>query len=82
MANIPQLGAPGGDDDSQEIEDSLDMPLPDAQRWRVERAIGFLSAPDRERIIERLGYTDAEIAAYFKARGEASLPCLQPRGDR
>lgn len=46
---------------------------------QIERAIGFLSAPDRERIIERLGYTDAEIAAYFSARGEAALPCLQPR---
>lgn len=45
----------------------------------VEAAIGFLSAPERERVLERLGYTDAEIAAYFRARGEAALPCLQPR---
>lgn len=48
-------------------------------RLQVESAIGFLSAPDRERILERIGYTDAEIAAYFRARGEAALPCLQPR---
>jgi hypothetical protein len=47
---------------------------------QIESAIGFLSAPDRERIIERLGYTDAEIASYFRTRNEASLPCLQPRG--
>jgi len=50
-------------------------------RELLEQAIGFLSAPDRERILERAGYSGAEIAAYFRSRGEGSLPCLQPRGE-
>ncbi len=37
-------------------------------RQAVEDAVGFLSRPDREHLLERLGYTDAELEAYHAKR--------------
>ena len=44
------------------------LPHATVTRSAVEDALGFLSRPDREHILYRLGYTDADVAAYHRRR--------------